>query len=277
MSAVETPDVLRRILRRKVEELEGRAQRRPLRELSEEVRSAPTPRGFRDALARVRAGGRPGLIAEVKHASPSRGVLCADFDPERIARTYEAAGATCLSVLTDETFFQGADAHLRAARAATSLPVLRKDFLVDPYQVYEARVLGADCVLLIVAALGDAQLQELHLLALELGMDVLVEVHDAEELERTKALTPVPDLIGVNNRDLRTFHTDLATTERLAAAIPEGALLVTESGIHERADVERLWSPEGSGAAAFLIGEAFMVADDPAERIGVLFPAPTSS
>lgn len=267
----ETPDILLRILRRKAEEVAERASRCPLPELSARTDGAPPVRGFRAALERAAANGQPGLIAEIKKASPSKGVLQDPYDPAAMAATYAGAGAHCLSVLTDRDFFHGDDAHLRTAREAVTLPVLRKDFIIDPWQVYEARVLGADCVLLIVAALGDTQLQELHLLALELGMDVLVEVHDEAELERARALRP--DLLGINNRDLRTFRTDLGTTEALAARAPSGALLVTESGIHDREDVKRLWRPQQGGATAFLIGEAFMVAPDPAARIRELFPA----
>ncbi|MFP4648345.1 MAG: indole-3-glycerol phosphate synthase TrpC [Halorhodospira sp.] len=261
-----TPDVLRRILRRKAEELIERAEACPLRELSAAVSDMPPARGFRAALAQRVARDEAAVIAEIKRASPSRGVIRPDYEPAAVAADYERHGAACLSVLTDRDFFQGDDAHLQAARAAGSLPVLRKDFTIDTYQVYEARALGADCILLIASALGDAQLAEFHALAIELGLDVLVEVHDAEELERIRPLGP--GLIGVNNRNLRSFTTDLATSERLAGCLPEGALAVTESGIHRREDVARM---RASGIHAFLVGEAFMAAPSPGERLQALF------
>jgi len=210
--------------------------------------------------------GRPAVIAEIKKASPSAGVIRPHFEPAAIARSYEAGGAACLSVLTDREFFQGGDEYLREARAACRLPVLRKDFIVDEYQVYEARAIEADCILLIVAALGDAQLRELAGLAAHLEMDVLVEVHDEEELDRALALdTP---LIGVNNRDLRTFRTRLDTTLRLKARVPEDRLVVTESGIHTREDVARM---RANGVHAFQVGEAFMRAPDPGQKLAELF------
>lgn len=259
-----TPDILRRILACKAEEIAERMQRRPLRALQEHV--APAPRGFTRALRACMATGRPGVIAEIKRASPSKGLLRADFDPAAIARGYAEHGATCLSVLTDREFFQGADEHLQQAHAACALPVLRKDFTIDAYQLYEARALGADCVLLIVAALGATQLRELATLAVELGLDVLVEVHDARELERAIALdTP---LIGVNNRDLRTFETHIETTLELLPRIPPDRIVVTESGIRTPADVDRL---RACGVGAFLVGEAFMTAPDPGARLAELF------
>lgn len=260
------PDILRRILARKAEEIVARAERLPLAELSRRVESAPPLRGFLKALRARLAQGRPAVIAEIKKASPSKGLLRADFRPAEIARGYERAGAACLSVLTDAGFFQGADEHLREARAACALPVLRKDFTIDVYQIYEARVLGADAILLIAAALGDTQMRELATLAHELGMDVLVEVHDGAELKRALALgTP---LLGINNRDLRTFEVSLETTLDLLPRIPADRLVVTESGIHTRADVERL---RAAGVGAFLVGEAFMKAEDPGERLRSLF------
>lgn len=262
----DAPDILRRIVARKREEIRARAERVPLQELSRRVAGASAPRGFGAALRERIAEGRPAVIAEIKKASPSKGVLRADFRPADVARSYERYGATCLSVLTDIEFFQGADEHLLAARAACRLPVLRKDFTIDPYQIYEARCLGADCILLIVAALDDPLLRELALLAGALGMDVLVEVHTAAELER--ALSIGAPLIGVNNRDLRTFETRLDTTLQLLPMIPPGCVVVTESGILVPQDVALLRS---HGVHAFLIGEAFMRAQEPGARLAELF------
>jgi len=265
----DTPDILRRILARKAEEIAERSGRLPLNELRRQVESAPTTRGFLRAIQARLAGGNPAVIAEIKQASPSQGMLRADFRPAEIARSYERHGATCLSVLTDVDFFQGRDAHLQEARAACRLPVLRKDFTVEEYQVYEARVLGADAVLLIAAALGDNRMPELAALAGELGMDVLVEVHDERELDRTLRL-PAP-LIGINNRDLRTFHTTLETTLGLIKKIPPGRVVITESGIHAPEDVELL---RAEGVNAFLVGEAFMRAEDPGIKLQELFNTP---
>ena len=265
----DTPDILRRILARKAEEIAERSGRLPLNELRRQVESAPTTRGFLRAIQARLAGGNPAVIAEIKQASPSQGMLRADFRPAEIARSYERHGATCLSVLTDVDFFQGRDAHLQEARAACRLPVLRKDFTVEEYQVYEARVLGADAVLLITAALGDNRMPELAALAGELGMDVLVEVHDERELDRALRL-PAP-LIGINNRDLRTFHTTLETTLGLIKKIPPGRVVITESGIHAPEDVELL---RAEGVNAFLVGEAFMRAEDPGIKLQELFNTP---
>jgi len=263
---VDSPDILRRIVARKSEEIRARAERLPLQRLSRQVESAPPPRDFVGALRAHMAQGRPAVIAEIKKASPSKGVLRANFEPAEIARDYARHGASCLSVLTDVDFFQGADAHLQDARAACELPVLRKDFTIDPYQVYEARVLGADCVLLIVAILGDTQLRELALLAGDLGMDVLVEVHSAEELER--ALPLEAPLIGINNRDLRSFETRLDTTLKLLPMIPNDRVVVTESGILVSEDVALM---RANKVNAFLVGEAFMRAPDPGARLAELF------
>jgi indole-3-glycerol phosphate synthase len=259
-------DILQKILARKRDEVRERSARMPPRELSARIVDAPPPRGFAAALREKIAAGKSAVIAEVKKASPSQGVIRADFSPARIARSYAAAGAACLSVLTDVDFFQGADAYLVAARASCTLPTLRKDFIVDEYQVYEARALGADCILLIVAALDDAQLAEFSALARDLGMDVLVEVHDAAELDR--ALRTSAPLIGINNRDLRTFTTALDTTLDLRSRVPADRLLVTESGIRTRDDVARMRT---AGVHAFLVGEAFMRADDPGAELARLF------
>ncbi len=262
----DTPDILRKILARKAEEIAERAGRLPLVELRERARAAPAPRGFLPAIRRRLAAGQAAIIAEIKKASPSKGVLRADFRPGEIAKSYERHGATCLSVLTDEDFFQGSDAYLREAREACALSVLRKDFTMDAYQVYEARALGADAILLIVAALEDDRMRELAALAAELGMDVLVEVHDERELGRALALsTP---LIGINNRDLRTFSTSLQTTTALLGKIPRDRVVVTESGIHTPADVALL---RAQGVHVFLVGEAFMKAADPGKKLHELF------
>ncbi len=259
-------DVLKRILARKQEEVAERRARVSQFELKTRAASAPPVRGFADAVAGKVAVGHPAVIAEVKKASPSKGVIRADFDPAAIARSYAAGGAACLSVLTDVDFFQGSDAYLQQARAACALPVLRKDFIVDPYQLYEARVLGADCVLLIAAALDDAQLAEYAFLAAELGMDVLLEVHDIDELERA---LPVPArLLGINNRNLRSFDVSLQTTLDLKAMVPADRVLVTESGILTRDDVALM---RGEGVHAFLVGEAFMRQPEPGEALRALF------
>jgi indole-3-glycerol phosphate synthase len=259
-------DILKTILARKVEEIRQRSAQVSLRELSARCVDLADTRGFAAALHKKIADGRPAVIAEVKKASPSKGVIRADFHPAEIARSYEQGGAACLSVLTDVDFFQGADAYLQEARAACALPVLRKDFVIDDYQVYESRCLGADCILLIVAALGDAALAELSGLALELGMDVLVEVHDIDELERALQV-PVP-LVGINNRDLRSFEVSLQTTLSMRDAVPKDRLLVTESGIITPADVALM---RENGVDAFLVGEAFMRAEDPGAELARLF------
>jgi len=235
MSVNDTPDVLKKILLRKAEEVAERKAHLPLPELKARLAGAPAVRGFVSAIRRKLASGDSAVIAEVKKASPSQGVIRADFDPAAIAASYARGGAACLSVLTDIDFFQGSDAYLQQARNACALPVLRKDFMIDPYQVYEARVIGADCILLIVAALSDGQMAELAGIADELGMAVLVESHDGAELER--ALRLATPLIGINNRDLRTFKTSLNTTIDLLPKIPGDRIVVTESGIH----APRMW------------------------------------
>ena len=259
-------NILEKILARKAQEIAARSARTDIQALIKAMAAAPAVRDFAGALeSRIHAG-RPAVIAEIKKASPSKGLLRADFRPADIALSYERGGAACLSVLTDMDFFQGADAHLQQARAACGLPVLRKDFVLDPYQVYEARVLGADCILLIVAALDDARLHALAALAQDVGMDVLVEVHDARELTRALALNT--RLIGINNRNLSTFETTLATTLDLLQHIPDNRRVVTESGIHTRADVARM---RAQGVQAFLVGEAFMRADDPGMKLMEMF------
>jgi indole-3-glycerol phosphate synthase len=259
-------DILQRILAAKREEVAAARARVDLASVRDAAEAAPPVRDFVAALRAKIAAGRPAVIAEVKKASPSKGVLRADFDPAAIARSYAASGAACLSVLTDRQFFQGAPEHLAAARGACALPVLRKDFVVDPYQVHEARALGADCILLIVAALEAARMRELEALALGLGMAVLVEVHDAAELDRALALSS--PLVGINNRDLRTFDTRLETTLDLLPRIPGDRVVVTESGILARADVERM---RAHGVHAFLVGEAFMRAAEPGAALATLF------
>ncbi len=260
------PDILQKILTRKFEEIQERATRLSMRDLSRRIEAAPRVRPFHRALQAQLKMGRAGVIAELKKASPSKGVLRTDFNPVEIARSYRNGGATCLSVLTDRDFFQGDDRYLQQAREASELPVLRKDFIIDPYQVYEARVIGADCILLIVAALGEVSLRELAALAVELEMDVLVEVHDETELDR--ALDLDAPLIGINNRNLRTFETHLDTTLRLLEKIPDRRLVVTESGIHTREDVVLM---RNHGVNAFLVGEAFMKADEPGQKLRELF------
>ena len=261
-------DVLKRILARKQEEVAERRERVSLFELKARLSGAPPVRGFADAVAAKLQAGLPAVIAEVKKASPSKGVIRADFDPAAIARSYEAGGAACLSVLTDIDFFQGSDAYLQQARAACSLPVLRKDFVVDAWQLHEARMLGADCVLLIAAALDDVQLAEFAYIADELGMDVLVEVHDLDELERA---LPIPArLLGVNNRNLRSFEVSLQNTLDLKDMVPADRVLVTESGILAPADVALM---RGAGINAFLVGEAFMRQPDPGTALRELFDA----
>lgn len=261
-----TPDILVKILNRKKEEIAERSEMIPLAKLKEQARSIPPTRGFVNALVSKVEAGKPAVIAEIKKASPSKGVMRPDFDPIEIAESYEKGGAACLSVLTDIDFFQGCDAYLVDARNACDLPVIRKDFIIDPYQVYEARVMGADCILLIVAALDDEKLKELSDLASEIGLDVLVEVHDEDELDR--ALKLPNKLVGINNRNLRTFETSLDTTLSMLDKIPDDRLVVTESGIHTPEHVKLM---RDNNVHTFLVGEAFMVADDPGEKLDELF------
>ena len=259
-------NVLQKILKVKAEEVEAGLKAPGLAVIAEQAEAASPTRGFADALVARANAGTPGIIAEIKRASPSKGLIREDFDAAWIAQSYEQGGAACLSVLTDRQFFQGGPEYLQAARAACSLPVIRKDFIISDYQLLEARAMGADAVLLIVAALDDARLTDLNDFALELGLDVLVEVHDEQELER--ALRIEPRLLGVNNRDLHTFTTELETTARIAELAPKGPLLVSESGIHSSENVAYIQS---LGVNAFLIGEAFMKAKDPGQRITEIF------
>jgi len=262
----DTPDVLKRILKRKLEEVVENSAKLSLRELSHLATNSPPPRGFVEAVnARLQVE-QVAIIAEIKKASPSKGVLRSDFNPADIAKSYERNGAACLSVLTDRDFFQGDNQYLQQAREACLLPLLRKDFIIDPYQVYEARALGADCILLIVAALGDAQLQDLAGLATHLGMDILVEVHHREELDRALRLNP--RLIGINNRNLHTFITRLETTLELLEHIPKKHVVVSESGINTAQDIALL---SNAGVRTFLIGEALMRASDPGVAMAKLF------
>jgi indole-3-glycerol phosphate synthase len=259
-------DILARILDSKRAEVRTGQASVPRSEMERRAREAPAVRDFVGALRGRIDAGKPAVIAEVKRASPSKGLLREHFDPAAIARSYERGGAACLSVLTDREYFQGSAEHLVAARAACTLPVLRKDFVIDPYQVFEARAMGADCILLIAAALELPAMLELESAAQVLGMAVLVEVHDEKELESALSLrTP---LVGINNRNLRTFETRLETTIELRRRVPEGRIVITESGILARADVERL---RGEGIGAFLVGEAFMRAGEPGEALARLF------
>jgi len=261
-------DILTRILATKAAEIAAAKRTRPYVVVAAAARAAPPPRDFEGALRAKIAAGRSAVIAEIKKASPSRGVLRANFDPPAIARSYEAAGAACLSVLTDRQYFQGAPEFLTAARSACALPALRKDFIVDEYQIAEARALHADAILLIVAALDDARLASLEGCARDFGMAVLVEVHDAAELER--ALRLATPLVGINNRNLRTFDVSLATTLDLLPRIPGERLVITESGILAPADVATM---RDHGVHAFLVGEAFMRAEDPGAALAGLFGA----
>lgn len=262
----DTPTILKKIIARKHQEVSERKARIGLTQLRAAAASADAPRGFVQSLTQRIARRQPAVIAEIKKASPSKGVIRADFVPHELAKSYQAGGATCLSVLTDIDFFQGADEYLQQARAATQLPVIRKDFLVDEYQVLESRALGADCVLLIVAALDAVQLSDLNQQAQELGLDVLVEVHNREELEL--ALSLPNKLVGINNRNLHTFDVSLDTTFGLLQDIPDDRFVVTESGILTPEDVQSMYQ---HGVYGFLVGESFMRADDPGAKLAEFF------
>lgn len=261
-----TSNILNKILDTKREEIRLTSGYRSLSELEVEVQSAPSVRDFEEAIRSKIAAGQSAVIAEVKKASPSKGVIREHFDPIEIAQSYERHGAACLSVLTDRDYFMGAAEYLVAARSATRIPVLRKDFIIDPYQIYEARCMGADCILLIVAALKQSQMEHLERVAMQLGMSVLVEAHSREEFERATRLQTT--LIGVNNRDLRSFETSLQTTLSLLSDLPSGRILITESGIHRREDVALM---RDRGINAFLVGEAFMRQQDPGLALKSLF------
>ena len=261
-----TPDILKKILHRKEEEIAERSAQDSVDVLRQKAEDASPVRGFIKAIENKIAQGKSGVIAEIKKASPSKGILREDFNPAEIARSYEQHGAACLSILTDKDYFQGSEDYLLQAREVTSIPVIRKDFTIDPYQVYEARAINADCILLIVAALDDKKLNELLDLANQLGMDVLMEVHDQEEMER--ALMTGAKLIGVNNRNLRTFEVSLNNTLDMLSMVPADRLLVTESGILAPADVKLM---RDNNIHAFLVGEAFMRAEDPGKKLAELF------
>jgi len=264
----QTPDILKKIIFRKLEEIQAGCERIPLREMKQKalmMATSPT-RGFADAMQAKLEAGQSAVIAEIKKASPSKGVLRDPFDPVEIAKSYEAHGAACLSVLTDQDFFQGSNTYLQQVHDAVGLPIIRKDFIVDDYQVYEARVIGADCILLIAAAIGDAQMSELTETALHVGMDVLIEVHNEEEMERALRL-PLP-MIGINNRDLHTFDVSLETTIRMLEMIEDDRIVVTESGILTPEDVMIMRQHQVN---SFLVGEAFMRADNPGEKLAELF------
>lgn len=264
--SIETPTVLKKILARKEQEVADRKAKVSIEQLKAQLKSASVPRGFAAALQSKISAGDSAVIAEIKQASPSKGVIRENFDPIEIAKSYERGGAACLSVLTDVDFFQGADQYLKDARAACNLPVIRKDFIIDEYQLYESRVLGADCVLLIVSALKPDKLYSLHATALSLGLDVLVEVHDQQELDI--ALAVDNPMIGINNRNLHTFEVSLDNTFKLLDQIPRNRIVITESGIHSDSDVQVM---RDNNVHAFLVGEAFMRSEDPGLQLKRFF------
>ncbi len=263
---IETPTVLKKILARKAEEVAERKAKISLEQLKQAIKGASAPRGFANALQQKIAAGESAVIAEIKKASPSKGVIREDFDPVSIAQSYELGGAACLSVLTDVDFFQGADQYLVDARAACSLPVIRKDFIIDEYQLYEARAMGADCVLLIVSALQESELASLHATAIAMGLDVLVEVHDQRELDIALAIEN--PMIGINNRNLHTFEVSLNNTFDLIDRIPAERIVITESGIHSSQDVKAMKEKDVHG---FLVGEAFMRSNNPGQQLKLFF------
>ncbi len=262
----DTPDILVKILNRKHEEVAERSASVSIDDLKQQCENADPVRGFISSIENKINNNQSAVIAEIKKASPSKGLLRENFEPAEIARSYAEHGAACLSILTDKDYFQGDEEYLKQARSACRLPVIRKDFIIDPYQVYEARAINADCILLIVSALQDNDLQALFDLAHALGMDVLMEVHDEQEMLR--ALKTGARLIGINNRNLRTFDTSLDTTLSMTGMVSDDHILVTESGIHSRTDVQLM---RDNGVSAFLVGEAFMRAEDPGEKLAELF------
>ena len=266
MMSPDTPTILKNILARKREEISERSAVMSADQLLEKALSASAPRGFAAAMAAKIAAGESAVIAEIKKASPSKGVIREDFDPAAIAKSYADGGAACLSILTDVDFFQGADEYLQQAREACNLPVIRKDFVIDKYQIYEARAMGADCILLIVSALAEDQLNHLHEVAISLGMDVLIEVHDAAEL--AIALKLDNPMVGINNRNLHSFEVSLENTYQLLEQMPANKIVITESGIHSRDDVAAM---RKQNVHAFLVGEAFMRSEEPGERLSEMF------
>lgn len=261
-----TPTILKAILARKREEIVLRSQQYSISDLLDRIPLVSEPRGFHAAIKNRISAGEAAVIAEIKKASPSKGVICENFDPKFIAKSYQEGGACCLSVLTDEDFFQGSDDYLKIARAACDLPILRKDFIIDEYQIFEARAIGADCLLLIVSALDRIQMRDLNACALSLGMDVLIEVHDEPELEI--ALELDSRVVGINNRNLHSFEVSLDNTYRLLELVPSSVKVITESGIYSKSDVQEM---REKSVNAFLIGEAFMRADDPGQALKELF------
>jgi len=264
--SLETPTILKKILDRKREEIAERSATVSLEQLKQQAALASAPRGFAAAMTAKIAAGESAVIAEIKKASPSKGVIRENFDPAAIAASYADGGTACLSVLTDVDFFQGADKYLQQARDACHLPVIRKDFIIDQYQIYEARAMGADCILLIVSALAEKQLADLHDLAISLGMDVLIEVHDAAEL--SIALKLDNPMVGINNRNLHSFEVSLDNTYQLLEKIPDNRIVITESGIHSREDVAAMRQQKVN---AFLVGEAFMRSEEPGDRLSEMF------
>jgi len=264
--SIETPTVLKKILTRKAQEVADRKSVVSVEQLKVQLEHVSAPRGFAKALQAKISAGESAVIAEIKKASPSKGVIRKDFDPIEIAKSYELGGAACLSVLTDMDFFQGADQYLVDARAACNLPVIRKDFIIDEYQLYESRAMGADCVLLIVSALQPQELYSLHATALALGLDVLVEVHDQRELEI--ALAVDNPMVGINNRNLHTFEVSLDNTFELLDQIPQNRIVITESGIHSGNDVQLM---RDNNVHAFLVGEAFMRSENPGHKLKDFF------